>query len=259
MLRARAALAVFLLPLFAGCTSKVTAPVGTMSTQTADDMAIQAVASMGIMQGDLQFAIGTTPAAMARAREARPARAMWDTSYVVSGITFQASRAFYDALDNELPGYGPTAVRVRWTSHASGTYEGTRDTATVAHDAILDLTGIQAGQDTLQLNGVSQDTLQNRFLSLDGTRMRYFLWQSSTTVEAVRLLKSTYPAGYPLDGTVTFLVSADRLRSNNRSDVDVHFEATVVITFNGTAIPTIVVDGAYRYRWNLVTGTITRA
>jgi len=256
--RARAALVAFLLPLLGGCTSKVTAPVGSMTVQTADDVAMQAAANVGVMQGDLQFAISTTPPALARARQATPSRALWDTTYTYYGITFQASRNFYDALDNLLPSYGPLAVWLRWTSTATGTYEGPRDTASVVHSAILDLHGIQAGQDTLQLDGACLDTLQNRFRSLDGLRMRYFLWTSNTTVNSVRLLKSTLGSGYPLDGSVTFDVSADRLRSNNRSDVEVHFDATVVITFNGTSQPEIVVDGTYHYHWNLLTGAVTR-
>ena len=77
---------------------------------------------------------------------------------------------------------------------------------------------------------------------------------------AVRRLKNAGPTnGWPLSGTVTYVVSADRLRSNNRADVEAHFDATVVVTFDGTSQPLIVVNGAWRYRWNMVTGAITRA
>ncbi len=196
----------------------------------------------------------------ATARLASPARAVWDTSFTWNGITYEASRTFYDALDNELPGYGPLAVRMRWTSRAYGTYQGPRDTASVGHAATLDLRGLQAGQDTVRLDGVCRDTLQNTFRSLDGLRVRYFFWTSGMTVEAVRILKSTLSAGgWPISGTVTYLVSADRLRSRDQTDVEVRFEATVVVTFNGTSEPEIVVNGTYRYRWNMQTGQVTRA
>lgn len=259
---ARAALALLALPLLGGCTSKVIAPAGVMTVQTADDLALQATASMAVMNGDLRFAVSTTPqsapSAAAGARRARTLSALWDTTFTFAGITYQASRTFYDALDTPLPGYGPLAVRLHWTSRAYGTYEGPRDTAIVGHAAVLDLRGIEAGQDTLRLDGTCQDTLQNTFRSLDGTRMRYFLWTSGMTVNAMRMLKSTFGSGYPLDGTVTFAVSAVRLRSSDRTDVDVYFNTTVVITFDGTDQPEIVVDGTYRYHWNLVTGDITR-
>jgi len=251
---------LLLLPLIVGCGSKVTAPGTGMSAQTADDLAIQTATSLTIVGGDVQYALSTTPQAPpAGARRARPARAVWDTSFTWNGITYEASRTFYDALDNELPEYGPMAWWMRWTSRAYGTYEGPRDTASVGHDALLDFHGIYFGQDTVQVDGICRDTLENTFRSLDGLRVRYFYWVSSTAVDAVRILKSTIPTGgWPINGTVTYAVSADRLRSNNRADVEAHLDATVVVTFNGTPQPEIVVNGTYRYRWNMQTGAVTR-
>jgi hypothetical protein len=215
---------------------------------------------MTLVGGDVQFSIASTPPSGAySARRAAPARALWDTTIVWNGITYEASRTFYDASDNALPGWDPLAVRLRWTSRAYGTYRGPRDTASVGHDAVLDVRGIQAGVDTLTFDGQCRDTLQNTFRSLDGTRMRYFLWVSSTAVNAVKTLKSTLGTGAPpLSGTAVYVVSADRLRSNNVTDVEAHFDATVVVTFNGTVLPEIVVNGTYHYRWNLLTGTVTR-
>ena len=252
-----------LLLLFAfGCGSSPTGPGSDqVGQQTADDLALQTVTSMTVVGGDVQVALGGTPSAPAAgARRVSPARAVWDTSFTMNGITYEASRTFYDALDNPLPGFGPLAVRLRWTGRAYGTYQGPRDTASVGHDALLDIRGIQATQDTVKLDGVCHDTLQTSFRSLDNLRHRYFFWTSSMAVDAVRLLKSTLSLGnWPIDGTVTCVVSADRLRSNSRTDVEAHFDATVVVTFNGTSQPDIVVNGTYRYRWNLQTGQVTRA
>jgi hypothetical protein len=254
------ALLLLALPLITGCGNKVTAPSGT-GQQTADDLAIQAVTSMTLVGGDVQLSIASTPpSAPMSARRAAPARALWDTTVVMNGITYEASRTFYDASDNALPGWDPLAVRLRWTSRAYGTYQGPRDTASVGHDALLDVRGIQSGEDTLTFDGQCRDTLQNTFRSLDGTRMRYFLWVSSTAVNAVKFLKSTLGTGaWPLSGTVTYIVSADRLRTNNRTDVEAHFDATVVVIFDGTPFPEIVVNGTYHYRWNMLTGTVSRA
>ena len=258
-----AASVLLLLWWLAGCSSAPTDPSSVqLSQQNADDLAFQSAASLTVMGSEVQLALSSTPQGKTapgfRARSASPMRAAWDTTVVADGITYQASRTFYDALDNELPGYGPLAVRMRWTGRAYGSYEGPRDTASVGHDAVLDIHGIQALQDTVRLDGACHDTLQISFRSLDGLRHRWFFWTAATTVDAVRLLKSTMPGGWPIDGTVTYVVSADRLRSNNRTDVETHFDATVVVTFNGTAEPKIVVNGVYHYRWNMVTGTITR-
>ena len=260
-LQACSAALLLLIPLVTGCGNKVTAPGGGVDQQAADDIAIQATTGLTVVGGDVEFAMTTIPLApQAGARQATPARALWDTTVTWNGITYQASRTFYDAAGGTLPDYGPLAVRMRWTSRAYGTYQGPRDTASVGHDALLDVRGIQAGQDTIRFDGTCRDTLQNTFRSLDGLRVRYFFWTSSTVVDAVRILKSTLPAGgWPLSGTVTYTVSADRLRSNDRADVEAHFDATVVVTFNGTNQPEIVVNGVWRYRWNMVTGAVTRS
>ena len=247
--------------LATGCGNKVSAPGSTFTQQTADDIAVQAAASLTVVGGNVQLAMGSTPSAPpAGAREASPMRAAWDTTVTWNGLTYEASRTFYDALGNELAGYGPLAVRMRWTSRAYGTYQGVRDTASVGHAATLDFRGIEIAQDTVTINGVCRDTLQNTFRSLDGAFVRYFLWMGSSAVDDVRILKSTSSSGgWPISGSVSYAVSVDRLRSNTLGDVEVHYEVVVVVTFNGTNEPELVVNGTYRYRWNMETGQVTRA
>ena len=252
--------------ILAGCGGdSSTGPSTTNVNQTtADDMALQAVASFQVVAGDVQVAAFGTPSAPARAVPipggSRPYRALWDTTFVQSGITYTASRTFYDADDNPLSDYGPTATWLKWTSHATGTYEGPRDTASVGHSANLDVHGIQAAQDTLKFDGGCADTLQNRFRSYDGTRTRYFYWVSNTSIGDVRFLKSLIQVGaaWPVHGIVTIVVSADRLRSNNRLDVEAHFDALIIVTFNATGGAVIAINGQYYYQWNLATGQVTR-
>jgi hypothetical protein len=264
--------ALVLVPLLlAGCGStRSTAPASFTAQQNADDMAIQAVLSLGVTGGDINGAYSSTPPAapqrIATGTTLRhvvtPARAQWDTSYTAGDFTFEASRVFYDALDAPLAGWTPLAVRVHWTSRAYGTHSTVIDTTTIGHAAAIDLRGIQSGQDTVTVDGACNDTLQNVFHSLDGLRKRYFHWQSGTSIAGVRILKSQVALGggpVPIGGTVTCVVSADRLRSNNVGDVEAHLDAIVVVTFNGTTTPLITVDGTYHYLWHLDTGQITRA
>jgi len=230
-----------------------------MSQESADDVVLQTTFTLQFVGGDLEPILESQPLAAESPSRVRPARALFDTTYAWNGLTYEATRTYYDALDMALPAYGPTAVRVHWTSRASGTVMGERDTATVGRNAALDLRGIQAGQDTLRLDGTAQDTLLSRFRSFDGTRTRYFYWTSGLTIANVRNLKSTLQTGFrPLSGTVTLVVSADRLRSNNRTDVETHLNVTVVITFNGSQQAEVVVDGRYRYLWDLDTQNVTR-
>jgi hypothetical protein len=268
----RALGALVLVPLvLAGCGStRPTNPTGFAAQESADDMAIQAVLSLQVTGGDINGAYSSTPPAapqrIATGTSLRhvvtPARAQWDTSYTSNDFTYEASRTFYDALDDPLVVWGPTAVRVNWTSRAYGTHATVLDTTTLGHHAVIDIRGIQSGQDTLTVDGACNDTLQNVFHSLDGLRKRYFHWVSGTSIAGVRILKSQVALGggpIPIGGTVTFVVSADRLRSNNVADVEAHLDAMVVVTFNGTDTPTIVVNGTYHYHWHLSTNQITRA
>src|SRR5438105_443766 len=107
---------------------------------------------------------------------------------------------------------------------AGGCGKGTSSTGpgtAITQDAIAD---------TFLVNGASDDTLLNRFRSYDGTRTRYFHWVSSLAIANVEIPRG---GNYPVSGTVTFTVTADRLRSNSVSDIESHWNATVVITFNG--------------------------
>ena len=250
------------LGLVAGCgnSAKSTAPGAQIDQSTADDFAIQAVAALDVVGSDLDGAMGGAAAAPATSPRVRFSRAMWDTSWTASnGLTFSASATFFDENDHELPAWSAAARRLHRTSTASGTITGERDTATVGHSAVFDLRGIESGQDTLRIDGGALDTLLNRFHSLDGLRNRYFYWRSSVRIDSVRALKSTAPDhAPPISGTITLVVSADRLRSNNRGDVEAHFEATVVVVFgpNGAEV---LVNSGYRYHWNPRTGAVTRA
>lgn len=257
---ALALVALGLVILAAGCGkgTSSTGPGTPLNQDAADDIALNSVAALSTVGGDVQAGVSVSAGAAPQQGAAHLTATFWDTTFTRNGVTYNASRTFYDALGNPLPGFGPTAAKLVWTSQASGTWEGERDTATVGHNASLQITGIPqllAVADTFVVNGASDDTLLNRFRSYDGTRTRYFHWVSSLAISNVEIARG---GSYPVSGTVTFTVSADRLRSNSVTDVESHWNATVVITFNGAGDPDVVVNGTWRYHWNVVTGQITR-
>jgi hypothetical protein len=246
--------------LAAGCgdDSNPTAPAGGTTQESADDLAILGVVTLDFLGGDLEGIVNTTPVTATSSTQGT-SRALADTSYARDGVTYEATRTYYDAGNTEIP-YGPTAVRVSWTSRAYGTSIDGPDTVEVGHSSVLDVRGIEAANDTLRINGATYDTLLVRIRSLDGSRVNYFDWNSGVVVTDVRFLKSTLQAGpSPLSGTVTIAVSVDRLRRFQRGDIESHLDAFVVITFDGTTQADLMVDGRFRYDWNLVTGQITRA
>lgn len=258
---ARLGACIAVLALSGGCSSKLMTPEDSeMDQASADDFAVQAIAALAVVSDDLQGAARSTPPEAPMSAHVRPARAMWDTTFTgANGLSYSASRTLYDAADVEQPSWNPQVRRVNWTSTASGTAAGPQDTATVSHEAVLDLRGVEAGQDTLRFDGGCIDTLFIRFRSLDGTRTRYFLWTSVVDIASVRFLKSTVQTGRPISGRVTFAILADRLRSYVRTDVETRIETSVAFVFNDDGTADMTVNRTFSYRWNLQTGVITRA
>jgi hypothetical protein len=269
------------------CSTGPTAP-NSLSQQMADDIALQAAAALTRNSGGLMLELdagsSSVPANVAlRVRPGDPGlgtrhgitlndegpsprepnvtatAASAETTFTVGSITYTVTRAFYDASGNPLPDYGPSAAKLRITATADGSITTARWSATIGRAGILDVIGIQAGEDTLEFNGAGNDTVQCQFQSYDGAQERYFYALGGRSLEDVRLLKNRSTNPYPLSGKARWAWAVDKLRSNNRGDVELHLTALVVVTFNGTADPEIVVDGTYHYHVNLGTGAITRA
>ena len=250
------------------CGNSPTSPT-MLSLQAADDIAVQSAASLsgnsGGLMVELDAGAGSVPSNSApwRLGPGEPVgnfRAVSaETTFTVGAVTFTVTRAFFDAEGTELPSYGPTATRLRITTRATGSIDTPHWDASIGRASILDVTGIEAARDTLQFDGAGNDTAQAHFTSFDGAHERWFYALGSRSLDAVRLLKDRNANPWPLSGTARWDWAADRLRSNNREDVEVHVMASVVITFNGTANPDIVINGSYRYHVNLATGEVTRA
>lgn len=256
-----AVLLLGLVALAAGCGkgTSSTSPTTAMTQDAADDIAINSVAAVGPVATDVGGSVALTsgPAPQPGAANVTPTAS--ETTFVKNGITFTITRTFYDSGGNPLTGFGLTAARLVWTSQAAGTFESPRDTAVIGHDASLIVTGnaLLAAADTLIFNGASDDTLLNHFTSYDGTQQRWFHWVSNLAIADVRVAKTN--PGFPASGTVTFTASADRLRSGSLGDVQSHWNATVVITFNGTNTADVVVNGVWHYHWLLNYGIVQRA
>lgn len=239
-----------------GCGSGTspTGPVTSDLTQSeANDLALQTSFALDQIGLDVEGAGSSLLLGSALRPEIAPMHAAWDTTIAFGGITAEISREFYDAENHVLAGYGPTAVRMNWRSHIWGTIETPRDTATIQHHSDLDFTGIGWEDTALVINGTCADTLLNRFHSLDSLLTRYGYWRSTLSASAIALRKAD---GRLLSGRLTYVVKADQLRSGEQGDVEKHLSAIVVITFNGTEYPDVVVNGVHRYRWDKQHGTM---
>jgi hypothetical protein len=174
-------------------------------------------------------------------------------------VTYTLGVTFYDADGNLLSSYGPLAHRMLVTTRATGAVSGPQFSASLGHAGTLDVTGLEASLDTLVFNGACNDSVDASFQSLDGLRTRYFKWRSGAVLTDASLLKNRQANPYPLSGTLTYVVHAERYRSSQFADVDKTWDATVTIVFDGTATPLLTVNGVFRYHVNLVTGAVARS
>lgn len=250
----------------AGCGKGTgsTNPSSPMTQESADDIAVNTVLALNTVGGDVEGAGVSAGAALfqpgdSHARRARLSSTQFDTTFTRDSITFHVTRTWIGVLGDTLAGPGSSASRLLWTSDASGHWTGERDTAQVGHHADLTVTGsrpLLSLADTLVFNGAAFDTLDNSFRSLDSLRTRRFHWESSLAVLNVQWPKG---ASVPASGTVTINVIADRYITNGSNTRDGHWNATVVITFNGTPNANVTVNGTWHYHWNLATNVIVRA
>ncbi len=249
-----------LLPFVAGCGSSSRNPLGPgtsdLTQSEANDIALQTAFVMDYVGFDVEAA-GSSMSSSSRmptlADRLMPLGARWDTTVTVGGLTVAVSRRFYDAEGTELADFGPDVARMNWRSDIRGTVETPRDTATVAHHSNYDFTGLQEADSQAVVNGACADTLLNTFRSLDGEFARHAWWRSALTVANVGVRKSD---GHPVSGTLTLTVRVDVLNSSDQGDVAKRLVAVVVITFNGTSQPDVVVNGRYHYKWIMDEGTM---
>ncbi len=117
------AVTLLALALAAGGCGKSTSPTNpntTLDQTSADDIAVQTGVALGQLGLDVAGATGVAGSPAPTRLRFTPARAMWDTTIVVGGLTATVSLEYFDAQDRLLPGYDTTAVRLVWTSHIYG-------------------------------------------------------------------------------------------------------------------------------------------
>jgi len=249
----------------AGCSGDNPVNPNGFTQADADDIAAQAgqaaaagvITNMGAADGASGGVSGSAAARFSPARSGSFAQA--DTTFTVGAVTYTLGVTFYDAGGNPLTSYGPLAHRMLVTTRATGEVANQQFNASLGHAGTLDVTGLEASLDTLVFNGTCNDTVDASFQSLDGLRTRYFKWRSGAVLTDAALLKNRQVNPYPLSGTLSYVVHAERFRSNQFADVDKTWDATVTIVFDGTATPALTVNGVFHYHLSLVSGVVFRS
>ena len=147
---------------------------------------------------------------------------------------------FYDADGNEQEARDPlTTASIHLVIESS--HEFSRDswsgTGTRSRDLLI--TGLEGEETTRTVNGTGSSAVtRSRHTDADGTRT-YDMSSTSVIEDVVHPVPRTDDA-WPLSGTITRNVTINVI---NGPDGDVTKTRTVVITYNGTNLPTMTVDG----------------
>jgi hypothetical protein len=259
--RALAAALVVVALAASGCgtSTKSTNPAdagGALTQGDANDVALQTLFALDQVGTDVNGGASMIVGPTLAQRAAHPFHVAWDTSLTIGTLNATVTRNFYDDAGNVLDVFGPTAVRMTWQSHIWGDVQTWRDTATVQHHSSLTFTGLQPADPAITLSGVCTDTLLNRFHPIDSLVTHFGYWRSTLTATGIVFPRTS---SWPSSGTLTYVVKVDKLRSGQVVDVEKHLSVVVVITFNGTSQPDLVVGGTYHYHWDMTDGGLNPA
>ena len=229
-----------------------------VTPQVAEDLAQHAAGMLARGGVPLDRVAGQNLSEVARNVGREPSRL--GTQQVVDGggFSWSFSVSWFDVDDQPQTDYvhGSTA-RARIEARARGSVTTGRHRASVGIARELEVGGLLPESVVTVVNGAAHDTASCDFESRDGARARSYDLLGAGSLQAVRAMKDPSANPYPLSGMLTWNVVADALERDERGERTAHYEARVVVTFNGTRHPIIEVEKKWRYSLDLETGAIT--
>jgi len=174
-------------------------------------------------------------------------------------FSYSFTVTFFDRLGNEQHSYDPeTTARMRIVARARGRVTSAEHRAQVGVDRLLDVGGLLPSETTLEVDGAAHDTADCTFEARDGSETRRYHLLSQGALTDVLKLKNEAVNPYPLSGNARWDVAVDAFARDESGTSEARFEATIVVTFNGTKHPNIEINKRWRYRMDLDTGEVVR-
>jgi hypothetical protein len=245
----------------AGCSKDdhVTNPIDNTATQQDADDAAQQVGVMVGAENGVMLQPWIVPGSLGARRAPTPLGVTQDTTVHVGAVTWLLTRTFYDSTNATQSAFNAnTTARVTIVGDGMGQVATSTDTASYGGHLAYDVSGLQPSRDSLRFSGTRHDTLTTSFESQFRDGRIYTYSTSIGALNGVVQAKPTSTHLWPQSGNVTWLMVVDRMLETNRNVVARRFAATVVVYFDGTPTPLVVVNGVYRYTVDLRTGLLTR-
>jgi len=244
----------------AGCAKNVTAPLNAISNAQSNEAAIEV--GMMVYAGTEPTPV---PASMV-AGDPRSAGTMYgrfvapaaaETTITSGSVVWTLVVHWFDAGSIEQPSYDPaTTVRLHADSHGAGTVTGANGAGTLNSGGVLDLSGIDQSTGQLTTNATRNDTLSWSATGPSGsvTGLTHSTGTLANVVEAKPIAQN-----YPASGNGTWDLDVNRqIEGAGGGSISEHFTAHVVVTFNGTHLVPLVVNGTHHFLLDLDTGLVTQ-
>jgi len=245
----------------AGCSAdKVASPQNTLTTAQSNEAAVEVgmMIYAGMQPNPVPASVVAGDPRSASALSGRLATpAMAETTITNGNVTWTLAVHWFDAGSNEQPYYDPAStVRLQANSRGTGTVTGPNGTATLKSGGILGMLGINADASQLTTDATRIDTLSWTAIGPNGSisTLTYCTGTLADVVEA-----KPVDQHYPASGTGTWDLDVDRQIESYGSSISEHFVAHVVVTFNGTHLVPLVVNGTHHFMLDLDTGQVTQA
>ena len=240
----------------AGC-SKLTSPQSAITTSQSNEAAMEV--GMMVYAGTEPSPVPNSlvagdPRSPSPFRVATPAAA--ETTITNGNVVWTLAVHWFDAGSNEQSVYDPaTTVRMHADSHGTGTVTGTNGAATLKSGGVVDMSGVDQNATQLTTNATRNDTLSWAVSGPNGSASG--LSHSTGTLANVVEAKPV-SQNHPASGTGTWDLDVNRQVASGGGSVSEHFVAHVVVTFNGTHLVPLVVNGTYHFMLDLDTGQVTQ-
>jgi hypothetical protein len=192
---------------------------------------------------------------LARARRTGPMSTAAETTIVANGVTWSFALHWYNLDNVEQLAFDPVlTARMVADSHGSGMFTGPDGSVSIGSAAHLDVSGISSLQDTLRTNASRADTLDYAVTLPNGAAS---LHARCSGVYANVVEAKPADGNYPARGSAAWSLDVTKHVESASGNVDEHFLAAAVVTFNGTHLVPLVVNGLYHYTLDLDTGIAT--
>lgn len=253
--------------LAATLTLSVLAAFGCSSTTTKVPRPPEFIQSEA---DDIAQMIGTTVAQdlggwmveIERAQEKR--RTAGDTTEVVmrGAITHNLSFAYTTRLGGAGTVWDTSVVSVEVHDKGTGTFAEAALNGAYLH--VSDISLFSANEDTMFFNTLAIDTSLFTVKSFVRSDTVYYRMDNFFDYDELKIHKDQMNP-WPISGTAAWLVDANKLSSANPAAVQRNILVEVLITFDGTQTPPMLVyedlddpSTTFRYTIDLKTGAVTR-